>query len=197
MTTATETSTAPRFRVSALLVFLILAFVLSWYPWVLALLPHTASGLNPVGLLVAALIASALGVGWRGPREILLGIVRVRVPFTRWIAAFLIPIGIVATAVALAMVLGIGVKMQRPNWSDARSIHHWISVRRTRRRGRMARLPSAISAAEAASCHRNADRRCHLGHLASPTMGKRVRMEYCARVSRQPLRGLIYPELAL
>src|ERR1043165_5152766 len=67
MTTATETSTAPRFRVSALLVFLILAFVLSWYPWVLALLRHTTSGLNPVGLLVAALIASALGVGWRGP----------------------------------------------------------------------------------------------------------------------------------
>ena len=109
---------APRFGAIALPLFLILGFALSWYPWVLALLRHATSGPNPLGLLIAALIASAIAVSWRGPRDLLLAIVRVRVPVTRWLAALLIPFGIVAVALVCAPAFGIAIKMQPPFWSD-------------------------------------------------------------------------------
>jgi membrane protease YdiL (CAAX protease family) len=113
-----DTVAAPRFLANKLFLFLILAFALSWYPWALALLRHTTSGPNPLGLLVAALIVLALNSGWRGPRHLLLAIVRVRVPLMSWFAVFLIPIGIVAVALGVAPLFGIGIRMQSPSWSD-------------------------------------------------------------------------------
>jgi len=109
---------APRFRAIALPLFLILGFALSWYPWVLALLRHATSGPNPLGLFAAALIVSGLAGAWRGVRDLLLAIVRVRVPATRWLAALLIPITIVAAALACAVVFGMDIRMQPPPWSD-------------------------------------------------------------------------------
>src|SRR5580765_3887487 len=102
-----ERMVAPRFRAIALPLFLILGFALSWYPWVLALLRHATSGPNPLGLFAAALIVSGLAGAWRGVRDLLLAIVRVRVPATRWLAAFLIPLAIVAAALACAVVFGM------------------------------------------------------------------------------------------
>jgi|SRR5437016_5197184 len=90
---AREPITVPRFPAIKLILFLILAFALSWYPWVLALLRHATSGPKPLGLLVAALIVLALNTGWRGPRDLLLAIVRVRVAPTRWLAALLFQSG--------------------------------------------------------------------------------------------------------
>jgi len=40
--------------------FFVLAFLLSWYPWFLALLQHKQSGPNPLGPLVAAIVITAL-----------------------------------------------------------------------------------------------------------------------------------------
>jgi membrane protease YdiL (CAAX protease family) len=116
--TLSERMVAPRFRANALLLFLILGFALSWYPWVIALLRHGTSGPNPLGLFVAALIVSGLTAGWRGARELLLAIVRVRVPLASWLAALLVPLGIVATALACAAAFGLHVNMQPPPWSD-------------------------------------------------------------------------------
>src|SRR5437762_1358351 len=116
--TLSERMATPRFRAIALPLFLILGFSLSWYPWVLALLRHATSGPNPLGLLVAALIVSGLAGGWRGTRDLLLAIVRVRVPLTSWLAAFLIPFGIIAVALALSAAFGMDIKVQAPPWSD-------------------------------------------------------------------------------
>jgi membrane protease YdiL (CAAX protease family) len=118
VTIPSEPIGTPRVPASRLFLFLILAFALSWYPWVLAVLRHATSGPNPLGLLVAALIVLGLTSGWRGPRELLLAIVRIRVPLTRWLGAFLIPIGIVAIALGTAPAFGVGIRMQPPPWSD-------------------------------------------------------------------------------
>jgi membrane protease YdiL (CAAX protease family) len=113
-----EVREGPRARVSALLVFLVLAFALSWYPWAIALMQHQTSGPNPLGVLVAALIASAVAGGWRGPLHLLLSMVRVRVRPSLWLAAFGIPIVIVAVALVAAKLWGLGVTFRAPNWSD-------------------------------------------------------------------------------
>ena len=109
---------SPRIGAITLPLFLGLGFALSWYPWLLALLRHATSGPNPLGLLLAALIVSAIAAGWRGPRDLLLAIIRVRVPPSRWLAAFMIPVGIVALALACASLFGIAIRMQAPPWSD-------------------------------------------------------------------------------
>lgn len=117
--TLSERMATSRSRAIALPLFLILGFLLSWYPWVLALLRHATSGPNPLGLFVAALIVSGLTGGWRGARDLLLAIVRVRVPLISWFAAFLIPIAIVAAALAVAAAFGMDIRMMRPPpWSD-------------------------------------------------------------------------------
>jgi membrane protease YdiL (CAAX protease family) len=104
--------------VSALFVFLILAFLLSWYPWLIALSQHRTSGPNPLGVLAAALIASAVMAGWRGPRDLLLSMIRVRAAPSRWLAAFAIPVAVVAVALVAAKLWGLGVSFRAPNWSD-------------------------------------------------------------------------------
>lgn len=106
------------FRVRALFVFLVLAFALSWYPWAIALAQHRTSGPNPLGVVVAALIAAAVMAGWRGPRDLLLSMVRVRAAPSRWLAAFAIPVVIVAVALVAAKLWGLGVSLRAPNWSD-------------------------------------------------------------------------------
>ncbi|HEY8699017.1 MAG TPA: CPBP family intramembrane glutamic endopeptidase [Rhizomicrobium sp.] len=113
-----EVRERPRARVLALFVFLALAFPLSWYPWLIALSRHTTSGPNPLGLLLAALIASSVAAGWRGPLHLLLSIVRVRVKPSLWLAAFAIPVAIVAVALVTAKLWGLGVTFRAPNWSD-------------------------------------------------------------------------------
>ncbi len=61
--------------------FVILAFTLSWYPWVLHLtgLVPRASGMNPLGVLVAAFIGAALTRGRARAKELLARLVRFRV----------------------------------------------------------------------------------------------------------------------
>ena len=109
---------APRFPATKLFLFLILAFALSWYPWILALLRHSTSGPNPLGLLVATLIVLGLTTGWSGPRDLALAVIRVRVPLSRWLAALLIPLVVVAVALGCAAAFGINIKVQPPPWSD-------------------------------------------------------------------------------
>src|SRR4051812_12941282 len=61
-----------------LVAFFILAFVLSWYPWLIALAQGRSSGPNPVGPLIAALIVAGIADGWPGVRELFGRIGRVR-----------------------------------------------------------------------------------------------------------------------
>src|SRR5215471_8732680 len=82
-------------------VFFPLAFLLSWYPWLLSFLGVKAHGMNPLGVLLAALIVAAASGGWRGLKALLLRIVRVRVGWRWYAVAVLLPPAFVFLAFAL------------------------------------------------------------------------------------------------
>jgi len=103
----------------ALPVFLALAFLLSWYPWALHAAGYPGNGNpNPLGLLLAALIASSIDSGWRGPVAILRSIVRLRAAPSLWLASIGIPIAAVAAGLALAANQNIPVELHALDWSD-------------------------------------------------------------------------------
>lgn len=103
-----------------LIVFGALGLALSWYPWVLHLLGRPGNGgPNPLGLLLAALIAAATtDAGWRGSVAILKSMVRLRAPVRVWIAAILLPFASLALACAIASASRIAMTFAPPPWSD-------------------------------------------------------------------------------
>jgi membrane protease YdiL (CAAX protease family) len=116
MSEATAQS-APVFRSSTVILFLLLGFLLSWYPWAIALYLHRGNGgPNPLGLFVAALIVSTLDSGWRGVRDLLLGFVRIRLRTA--LAAIVVPLAVIATSLAIAAANGVTVALAPPPWSD-------------------------------------------------------------------------------
>lgn len=103
----------------ALPVFLVLAIVLSEYPFALhALGFQTNPNPNPLGLLLAALIASAIDSGWQGPIALVRSMVRVRTGPTRWLAALGVPVAALAATVAVASTENIQLRIVSPDWSD-------------------------------------------------------------------------------
>jgi CAAX amino terminal protease family. len=81
-----------------ILFFLLLAFPLSWYPWILALIHGKQSGPNPLGPLVAAIVVSAFTAGWSGVKSLLARIIRWRVGIQWYAIVFLIPLFAVVAA---------------------------------------------------------------------------------------------------
>src|SRR3954466_3307659 len=69
---------------NALASFFVLAFLFSWYPWMIALVRGTASGPNPLGPLIAAMIVTGLAEGRAGMRTLLGRIVRARIGFSSY-----------------------------------------------------------------------------------------------------------------
>jgi len=103
----------------ALPVFLFLAIALSEYPFVLRAVGFEGNpNPNPLGLLVAALIATAVDKGWRGPVALLGSMIRVRVSPLLWLAAFALPLLAVAVGLALAQIQGIALTFTPPVWAD-------------------------------------------------------------------------------
>ena len=84
-----------------LIAFFALAFVLSWYPWILALIRGHASGPNPLGPLVAAIIVTAIAYGRSGLREFFNRLVRWRVGFKWYAVTFGTPVLFCLIAVAI------------------------------------------------------------------------------------------------
>lgn len=89
-----------------LVIFFLLAFLLSWYPWVLAIARDRTSGPNPLGPFVAALIVTGVVEGWSGIRALLGRIVRVRIGLRWYAVIFGLPVLLCATAVAIMAALG-------------------------------------------------------------------------------------------
>jgi len=83
--------------------FFVLAFVLSWYPWILALLRGRTSGPNPLGPFVAAVIVTAILYGRSGLREFLQRIVRWRVGVGWYAIALGLPVVVCSVAVAFTL----------------------------------------------------------------------------------------------
>jgi membrane protease YdiL (CAAX protease family) len=103
----------------ALIVFVVSGVLLSWYPWVLHLMGRPGNGgPNPLGLLLAALIAAAVDAGWPGCVAILRSMVRFRAPARVWSAALLLPLAALAAAVVTARATGMAIAPTPPDWSD-------------------------------------------------------------------------------
>lgn len=89
-----------------LAIFFPLAFLLSWYPWFLALAQGRMSGPNPLGPFVAALIVAGLVKGWPGIRDLLVRIGRVRIGLRWYAVIFGLPVALCAIAVAIMAAFG-------------------------------------------------------------------------------------------
>jgi uncharacterized protein len=89
-----------------LFLFFALAFPLSWYPWIIALIKGTTSGPNPLGPLVAALIVTALTEGKTGIKDFLKRLVRLRVDIRWYAVVFLLPVFCCLVAAGIALATG-------------------------------------------------------------------------------------------
>ena len=92
----------------ALPAFFLLAYLLSWYPWLLHLAHVTRGegGLNPLGPFVAALILSGITGRWISIKRLLKRLVEWRVG-VRWYAfVLLLPAAICVLVVSLNLLLG-------------------------------------------------------------------------------------------
>ena len=83
--------------------FFILAFALSWYPWIVALTRGRTSGPNPLGPFVAGTIVTAIDSGWAGLREFFGRILRWRVDAKWYAITFATPILICLFAAGLVL----------------------------------------------------------------------------------------------
>ena len=86
--------------------FFVLAFLFSWYPWIIALVRGTASGPNPLGPFIAALLVTGLAEGRPGLRTLLSRIVRARIGWSSYAIVFGLPILLCAIAVGIMVAFG-------------------------------------------------------------------------------------------
>jgi uncharacterized protein len=89
-----------------LVTFFALAFVFSWYPWIIAIARGHTSGPNPLGPLIAALIVAGVANGWPGVRDLLGRVVRARIGLRWYAVIFGLPIVMCAGAVAIMAAFG-------------------------------------------------------------------------------------------
>ncbi|HEX4641300.1 MAG TPA: CPBP family intramembrane glutamic endopeptidase, partial [Chthoniobacterales bacterium] len=95
-----------------LVAFFVLAFLFSWYPWIIALARGRTSGPNPLGPLVAALMVTGIAQGWPGVRELLGRIVRARFGLKWYAVIFGLPVAV--CLVAVAIMAGFGATIALP-----------------------------------------------------------------------------------
>src|SRR5437773_12477099 len=92
------------FKRHTLIAFFVMAFVLSWYPWIIALLRGRTSGPNPLGPFVADIIMTAVVSGRSGLREFFSRLVRWRVGAK--------PYAIVFLTLVLACLVAVGITLR-------------------------------------------------------------------------------------
>jgi len=93
------------FRRHTLVAFFVIAFLLSWYPWIIALSRGQASGPNPLGPFVAGIIMTAIVSGRSGLREFFSRLVRWRVGAKNYAIVFLTPILICLVAAGITVLI--------------------------------------------------------------------------------------------
>ena len=90
-----------------LLFFFPLAFALSWYPWILALVQRSGpSGPNPLGVLVAALLVTGLAFGKTGLKDLFARLFRWRVGVQWYALVLLLPPVFCITAAGINILAG-------------------------------------------------------------------------------------------
>jgi membrane protease YdiL (CAAX protease family) len=104
-----------------LLLFVALCALLSWYSWLLGYATEPGnSGINPLGVLAAALIVSLLG-GGSDLKAFVRRIVRVRADWTTYATALLLPAALAGATVALlpAAEIDYAATDAMARWPDA------------------------------------------------------------------------------
>ena len=98
--------------------FFPLAFLLSWYPTLLSFVGVRASGINPLGVLAAALIVSGLAGGRPGVTVLLRRMIRVRVGLRWYAVALLLPACFAFLSLGLTLIFGarLPAHEQWANW---------------------------------------------------------------------------------
>ena len=101
--------------------FLPLAFLLSWYPWLIALAMGRTTGPNPLGPFVAALIVTGAGEGWPAVKALLARIVKGKVGIRWYAMAFGLPVALVAVSFATNTLFGapLPTSAQWATWPDS------------------------------------------------------------------------------
>src|ERR1700731_2520748 len=96
----------PFLKQHRLIAFFVIAYALSWYLWILALMRGRTSGPNPLGPLVAAIIVTAIVSGRPGLREFFSRLVRWRVGAKWYALTFATPVllCLIAAAITLCFV---------------------------------------------------------------------------------------------
>lgn len=91
-----------------LFLFFPLAFLLSWYPYILGKthLVRTSGGMNPLGVMVAAVVVAAVCYRAAGVKELLGRYLRWRIGWSNYIFALLLPVVIVVVSATTNVLLG-------------------------------------------------------------------------------------------
>ena len=105
-------------RTRPVLWFVPLAFLLSWYPAILGSLGVKASGINPLGPLVAALIVSGISGGWPAARTLLGRLVLVKVQLRWYVVALLLAPALAFAALGIGLSMRLRVSALEVHWSD-------------------------------------------------------------------------------
>lgn len=93
-----------------LLLFFPLAFLLSWYPWVISLVRGSGNGgPNPLGVFVAAIIVTGLTMGKSGVKDLFARLVRWRVGIQWYAFVLLLPAALCLLATGINILLGAAV----------------------------------------------------------------------------------------
>jgi membrane protease YdiL (CAAX protease family) len=86
--------------------FFTLAYLFSWYPWLIALTRGKSTGPNPLGPFIAAIVVLAVSNGWRGLRGLFARIVRGRIGLRWYAVVFGLPFALCLIAVCLTNAFG-------------------------------------------------------------------------------------------
>lgn len=84
-----------------IIIFFVLTFIISWYPWYTGGVGFKASGPSYAGLIVVGLVD-----GWAGIKEMLRRLVHWRVGAIWWVVAFFVPLVIVLSAIGIHVLAG-------------------------------------------------------------------------------------------
>ena len=187
------------FRRHTLIAFFVIAFVLSWHPWIIALLRwphqraesvgpirrchyHDCRRLRPLG--VAGIFQPNRALARRGEA------IRACFPDTNT--------GLPGRCWYYALFRVAGLRfVDRKIARSAGTFSLYFPVHRTWRRTRLARFRSATVTDKIFSLNRESHSRTGLGALASPVGWKRIPMANCSRLSSVALRRHFYADVAL
>jgi membrane protease YdiL (CAAX protease family) len=89
-----------------LTVFFTLAYLFSWYPWLIALGRGKSTGPNPLGPFIAAIVVLAMSDGWCGVRALFARIIRGRIGLRWYGVVFGLPFALCLIAVCLTNAFG-------------------------------------------------------------------------------------------